>query len=181
MVNASNTSAISTGTGRAWEEWVELLERSGARDLTHTDIARLALELMPESVERREWWAQGTAVAFEQHAGLRVPGQTCDGDFQLSTTRTVRRDKDEALRAWLELVEGRDEFGGVPLDGGASTSGTEKWRYWRAPLSDGTRVSVNITDKTEGKASVGLVHSRLDSASAIEYWRPVWKGLLAQI
>lgn len=181
MVKPSNTSAIATATGRPWEEWVTLLEHSGARELNHTAIARLALDLMPESAEQKEWWAQGTAVAFEQYAGLRVPGQTCDGDFQLSTTRTVAGDKDDALRAWLDLVGSREEFGGVPLDGAASTSSTERWRYWRAPLADGTRVAVNISDKQSGKSSLGLVHSELDSAEAVEHWRPFWKDLLARL
>lgn len=181
MVQPTNTAAIATATGRPWEEWVRLLEEAGARRMNHTAIATLALELMPEPARNKEWWAQGTAVAFEQYAGLRVPGQTCDGDFQLSTTRTVAGDKDEALRAWLELVGSRTEFGGVPIEGTPSTSSTERRRYWRAPLADGSRVAVNISDKQAGKSSIGLVHGGLDSVEAIEYWRPIWKGLPARL
>lgn len=181
MVKSSNTAAIASATGRAWEDWVELLEAAGAREMNHTAIAKLALEHMPDSAERREWWAQGTAVAYEQHAGLRLPGQSCDGDFQFSTSRTVAGDKDAALDAWLAVVDSREEFGGVPVDGEAALSSSDKWRYWRAPLADGTRVSVNISDKPNGKATVGVNHTKLDSAEAIEFWRPLWKGLLAQL
>lgn len=181
MVKPSNTAGIANSTGRTWPEWVELLEGAGARELNHTAIAKLTLEHMPESVERREWWAQGTAIAYEQHAGLRVPGQSCDGDFQLSASRTVTGDKDAALNAWLEVVDSREEFGGIPVESPATTSSTEKWRYWRVPLADGTRVAVNVSDKPNGKASVGLSHTNLDSAEAIEYWRPLWKELLAQL
>lgn len=181
MVQPTNTSAIATATGRPWQEWVELLDGAGARAMNHTAIAALARDLMPVATPQQDWWAQGTAVAFEQHAGLRVPGQTCDGDFQLSTTRTVTGDKDATLRAWLEVIGPRQEFGGVPLDGEVSTSSTERWRYWRAPLADGSRVAVNITDKTPGKASIGLVHSKLDSAEALEHWRPIWKDLLGHV
>lgn len=181
MVKPSNTAAIASATGRQWDEWVDLLEAAGAREMTHSAIARVALEQMPESVERAEWWAQGTAVAYEQHAGLRVPGQSCDGDFQLSTSRTVAGDKDSALQAWTGLVAGREEFGGVPVDGEASMTRSEKWRYWRVPLADGTRVALNFSDKAGGKATVGLVHTKLDSAEAIDYWRPVWKELLGQL
>lgn len=181
MVQPTNTAAIATATGRPWSEWVELLEEGGARELNHTAIAALARELMPATTERQEWWAQGVAVAYEQHAGLRVPGQSCDGDFQLSTTRTVDGDMDTALGAWDAVVGAREEFGGVPVDGEVSTSSTERWRYWRVPLADDSRVAVNITDKAPGRATVGLVHSKLDSAEAIEQWRPVWKSLLAQL
>ena len=181
MVKSSNTASIASATGRPWDEWVEVLERAGARELGHTAIARLTLAHMPDSVERAEWWAQGTAIAYEQHAGLRVPGQSCSGDFQTSASRTVAGDKDTALQAWMAVVAGRDEFGGVPVEAEPSTSSSEKWRYWRAPLADGTRVTVNFSDKAGGKASVGLAHTKLDSAEAIEFWRPVWKELLGRL
>ena len=77
MVRPSKTAAIANATGRPWNDWVELLEKAGAREMNHTAIARLTLEHMPATVERAEWWAQGTAVAYEQHASLREPGQSC--------------------------------------------------------------------------------------------------------
>ncbi|WP_201120323.1 hypothetical protein [Enteractinococcus helveticum] len=181
MVKPMNTSAIAAATNRPWQRWVQLLEDAGARHMNHSQIAVLALELMPADVEQKEWWAQGTAVAFEQHAGLRVPGQTSTGDFQVSTSRIVGGDKDQVLEAWLELVGSRTEFGEVPIEGEASTSSTDRWRYWRVSLSDGTRVVVNINDKQAGKALVGLQHFKLDSAEAVAYWRPIWKDVLAQL
>lgn len=181
MVKSSNTAAIASATGRPWEEWIALLDREGARELKHTAIARLTLQHMPESVEQREWWAQSAAVAYEQHTGLRVPGQSCDGDFQLSTSKTVAGDKDSALDAWVALAGDREEFGGVAVESEPSTSSSEKWRYWRVPLADGTRVALNFSDKAVGKCTVGLVHTKLDSAEAIAYWRPVWKDLLGEL
>lgn len=181
MIKPANTATIASATGRSWEDWIERFETAGARNMSHTAIATLAVEMMPEAIEQKEWWAQSVAVAFEQHAGLRVPGQTSRGDFQLSTSRTVSGDKDRVLEAWLKVVEQRSEFGGVPLECDATTSSTDRWRYWRAALCDGTRVVVNISDKPSGKCLVGLQHSKLDSAGAIESWRPIWKELLATL
>lgn len=181
MTRPANTAAIASATGRPWAEWVGLFEQAGARELGHSAIARLALEHMPDQLERAEWSAQGTAIAYAQHAGLRVPGQSCAGDFRLSTSRTVAGNKDAALQAWVELVGDRAEFGGVPVEAPAATSSSEKWRYWRVPLSDGSRVAVNFSDKAPGKCAVGLAHTKLDSAEAVECWRPVWKELLAQL
>ncbi|NLD85636.1 MAG: hypothetical protein GX636_06955 [Actinomycetales bacterium] len=181
MVRSANTAGIASGTARSWDEWVALLDDAGAREMNHTEIARVALESMPAGVERAEWWAQGTAVAYEQQVGLRVPGQSCTGAFQLSTSRTVAGDKDSVLEAWSEVVAGREEFGGVPVESTPTTSSTEKWRYWRVPLADGTRAAVNFSDKPGGKTSVGVNHTKLDSAEAIEFWRPIWKDLLAQL
>lgn len=181
MVNPTNTAAIANATDRPWDEWVRLLDEAGARQMKHTDIAATVLDLMPESASQKEWWAQSVAVAYGQHAGLRVPGQTSSGDFQLSTSKTFSGDKDAALQAWMSVVASHAEFGGVPVDGEASTSRTEKWRYWRVRLTDGTRVEISIGNKPNGKSSLGLVHAKLDSAETIEQWRPYWKDLLAQL
>src|SRR5690625_836855 len=181
MIKPINISAIEAATNRPWQQWVQLLEEAGAGQMNHSQIAVLALELMPADVKQKEWWAQGTAVAFEQHAGLRVPGQTSTGDFQLSTSRTVPVNKDQALQAWLKVVNPCSEFGGVPIESEAATSETDKWRYWRVRLADETRVTVTIGDKPGGKATVGLQHSKLASTEAIDQWRPIWKDLLAQM
>lgn len=181
MVTSANTESIVTGTRRPWDEWVSLLDEAGGREKNHTEIARLALARMPDETERAEWWAQGVAVAYEQHVGLRVPGQSCNGDFQLSTSKTYPGDKDSALASWLAVVDSHEDFGGVPIEEAPSVSRTEKWRYWRVPLSDGTRVAIHISDKPGGKSSVGVNHTKLDSSEAIDFWRPVWKGLLAQL
>ena len=181
MVKPSNTAGIANATGRPWDQWVDMLDAAGAREKNHTAIAALTLKHMPESVERPEWWAQGTAIAYEQHVGLRVPGQSCTGDFQFSTSRTVTGDIDRALEAWLGVVAGIEEFGGIPTESEPAVSTTEKWRYWRVPMADGTRVSVNITAKAGEKSTVGVNHTKLDSAEAIEFWRPLWKQLLSQL
>lgn len=149
--------------------------------MNHSAIATLALKFMPAAVEQKDWWVQSTAVTFEQHAGLRVPGQTSTDDFQLSTTRTVPGDKVQPLKAWLETVNLRAEFGGVPIGGEASTSSTDRWRYWRVSLTHETRVVVNISDKSDGKSSLTLQHSKLNSVDDIIYWHPIWKDLLAQL
>ncbi|WP_233189822.1 hypothetical protein [Corynebacterium sp. J010B-136] len=121
------------------------------------------------------------AIAFEQHAGLRIPGQSSTGSFQTSTSKTFPGDKDAALKAWLELVGTRDEFNGIESEEAASTSATAKWRYWRVQLVDGSRVNVNISDKPNGKASIALEHTKLASSDEVETWRPYWKELLAKL
>ena len=181
MVKPTNTSAIAKATNRPWDKWITALDAAGARKMNHRDIAKQALKLMPESVEQKEWWAQGVAIAYEQHAGLRVPGQTSTGSFQTSTSKTFPGDKDAALKAWLDLVSTRTEFNGIDIVEAASTSETAKWRYWRVQLVDGSRVNVDISDKPHGKASIAVEHTKLSSSDDIETWRPYWKELLSKL
>ena len=70
---------------------------------------------------------------------------------------------------------------GIPLDKAPATSSTDKWRYWRAALSDGSRVSLDIYQKAPGKASMGISHTKLDSAESVEHWRAFWRGLFKEL
>lgn len=99
MVKPTNISTITKATNRPWDDWVAALDAAGAREMNHGDIAKQALKLMPEPVEQKGWWAQGVAIAYEQHTGLRIPGQSSTGSFQTSTTKTFADDKDAALQA----------------------------------------------------------------------------------
>ncbi|ROR72746.1 hypothetical protein [Bogoriella caseilytica] len=181
MDTAARAAAVAKVSGRPWDHWVTELDARGAERLPHAEIAKLAFELMPESVESRGWWAQGAAIAYGQQKGLRVAGQSSSGDFQVAASRSLAADKDGALAAWRELAEGMTEHDGVPVEGEATTSSTEKWRYWRLALADGTKVSVNVSDKGTGKAAVAVNHTKLESADDVERWRAYWKALLKQL
>lgn len=185
MAQAQNPQAIAHGTGRAWEEWVRLLDEAGAAAMDHAAIAKLTYTHMPDQVTNRGWWAQGAAIAYEQQKGLRIPGQSSSGDFQASATKTHSGNRDAALQAWLSLVEDAEEFDGVAFSEEPAVSSTEKWHYWRVALSDGTRVSVNISGKpptsTGIKSSVAANHTKLSDEATRERWRAFWKAMLADL
>lgn len=180
-VRAHSTAGIEQATGISWEDWVKTLDDAGAASLSHTKIAALSDQKMPEHVSNSGWWAQGIAIAYEHHNGLRAPGQASDGKFSASASKTFGGDKDAAFHRWTEVVAGHKAFGQVPVEEEPSTSATEKWRYWRVKLVDGTRVSVTISDKPGGKSTVAVQHSKLEAAEQIRGWKQVWKDLLNQL
>ncbi len=192
----ARANGIEKATGVAWSEWTAWLTSQAAQDRDHAAIARLAEQRLGELGIWRHaatdeplntgWWAQSIAVDFEQDHGLRASGQTSRGDFSVAVSRTVPGTIDDALEAWLTTMAGRTQLDGVALDGEPSVSRTEKWRYWRVGLVDGSRVSVTISarkvaDGAPPKAAVGVNHAGLDSAEAGEAWRPWWKELLADV
>jgi hypothetical protein len=172
-----NTSAIGKGTGRSWEAWLAFLKSIDAETLSHKQIA----ERVAATGDATGWWSQSIAVAFEQSIGRRAPGQDNDGTFQLSASRTLPGTMDEALVAWTALVGERREFGGVAVTRGPETSRSEKFCYWRCALADGSRVSMSFYEKSAGRASIGLGHEKLVSASDVERWRAYWKALLKEL
>lgn len=174
--SAEYTSAESAqkSTGRTYEQWYELLDRAGGRDLSHQEIARW---LDAQGIDSG-WWCQSIAGSYERHIGRRVAGQTCDGDFKTSASKTLDASLDEVLQRWCDQVSGWSEFNGVPLEEPPSVAETGRWRYWRAKLADGGRVTVSITAAPSGKTSFGLSHDKLAGPDDVESWKTYWRKLV---
>lgn len=175
-----NVPALERATSILWEDWIALFESAGAAELDHAGIARIARERIPASVENPDWWAQGAAIAFEQHAGLRVPGQSSTGSFRVSASRTVEMDRDAAIESWAEAVAGLDHHLGH-LTTGRRRSRTEKRTFWRANLEGSGVVEVSAVAKDEGRSVIAVEHNGLPDADSIEAWRAHWKDLLARV
>lgn len=75
-------------------------------------------------------------------------------------------------------MEGCGELSGVPVVSGPEQSASEKWRYWRCGLVDGTRITVNVGLKAPGKSGLGINHEKLASPEEVERWRALWKDTL---
>jgi hypothetical protein len=171
------TEAIEKGTGRSWGDWLAFFDRIGAERLDHAAIAR---EVEAEGVATG-WWGQAVVIHWEQATGRRVEGQVGDGKFAANASRTIPGDLDEGLERWVALVAEDGDFDGVPLDAEPSTSASEKWRYWRCPLGDGSRIQVTVSAKGGGKVVVAVQHERLESIEARERWKAYWKARLTSL
>lgn len=177
-IKSSNIEAIVKATGKPWAHWVSELDAGGAKELPHKPLASMVYQLMPAELANPGWWSQSVAIAYEQHIGRRVPGQGSDGSFKGSVTTTLNTDLDGALKGWIETLGDRTDFNGTQLVAEPAVSGSEKWRYWKAQFSDGSRVNVNITMKGD-KASVSADHAKLANPQALEGWKAFWRQFLA--
>ena len=63
--------SVHDKTGRTWDEWFKLLDKWGAKQKKHGEIARWLVE--EHQVDG--WWAQSITGAYEQDRGIRAPGQ----------------------------------------------------------------------------------------------------------
>lgn len=174
-----NRKALETGSGIGWDEWLELL--APHRDLDHTEMAKVALAEIQKAgrASSPEWWAQGVTVAYEQHIGRRKVGQQCDGSFSATISKTVTGGMDEVAERWAGFMASRTELDGVPVEGEPRRSSSEKWRYWRVNLADGTLVSVNMQAKPGGeKTAMAVNHDKLTDAADPDRWRAYWRALL---
>lgn len=86
--------AVRTATGRAWDEWVALLDARGAAELSHKQIVALLADGLVES----GWWRQSVATGYAKRKGKRVLGETADTGFQIGVRRTLPLAMDDAWR-----------------------------------------------------------------------------------
>jgi hypothetical protein len=177
MSRGISPQSIEKATGRSWDEWLALFDSIGASSLTHKEITTKLIEMgitIP-------WWTQMATVAYEQHIGRRVPGQLCDGKFAVSVNKTLNGTMDDAITLWAAAAAKPDATAGVEIVRGPEVTQTEKWRYWRAALADGTRLNVNVYEKSPGKAALSVQHEKLESEDLVELWRAHWKSVVAEL
>ncbi|WP_062522278.1 hypothetical protein [Demequina silvatica] len=179
MTSAANVEALERASGRDWAGWVAVFEAAGGPSLGHRELVAVAYRDLGH-VDNPGWWAQMTAVAYEQHIGRRAPGQRQDGSYECSVSRTHGGTLDQALGAWLEVAAGLSGVGGVPFAGSATSTATPAYRRWRAALSDGSRLLAEVSLRAD-RAVVTLTWSRLPSPEAKDEARPVLKALLASL
>jgi hypothetical protein len=61
-----------------------------------------------------------------------------------------------------------------------AVSRTEKWRYWRVLLADGSRVTASFSAKAGGESCVlGIEHDKLAGRPEAERWKSFWKAYLS--
>ncbi|QNE88600.1 hypothetical protein H0194_05615 [Corynebacterium incognita] len=155
---------FSRATGKSLEEWMRLIPA----ELSHKEMAQAAVE-----AGATPWWAQGIAVEIERRIGRRKVGESCTGDINASTSKTVPG-------VWTEVFDALAEFLATkcPFDiEEPTTSATEKWRYWRADVTDGTKITINVSDGG-GKSKIGVQHSKLPDHDARQNVKDVWQSTL---
>ena len=81
----------------------------------------------------------------------------------------------------MMLVGGAQAFNGVALADEPRVSASEKYRYWRARLADGTHVDVNVYKRPDGRISFGVQHRPFPERAAADAWRGYWREFVAQL
>jgi len=54
--------AVEKATGKRWDRWFSILQKAGASDMNHTEIAYL----LSTKYIKNGWWAQMVTVEYER-------------------------------------------------------------------------------------------------------------------
>jgi hypothetical protein len=158
-------SAVMAKTGRTWAAWVAALDRLGARDLTHRDIAKMAAQRFGLDA----WWAQTVTVGYERLIGKRRIHQKADG-FSATVSRTVAAAKKNLFSTWND---DRSRRALVKRMTYPSTRQAGKTLRFAWP-SDNSRVVIAFYAKGPRKTQIVVQHEKLASAAAVARWKKFW-------
>jgi hypothetical protein len=160
-------------TGRTWEEWLSILDRSGARDTKYRETVNFLID--EHAVEG--WWAQAITTAYERSRGMRVKHQQADG-FTVYASKTIAVPVNVVYDAFVNPRRRRKWLTDATMRLRTSQPGHTARFDW----SDGsTRVSVSFEEKGPSKSTVAVAHERLPDADEAETTKASWRQRLADL
>jgi uncharacterized protein YndB with AHSA1/START domain len=165
--------AIEKATGKKWDEWFRVLDGSGARDMNHTEIARL----LHEEHGVPGWWAQNVTVAYEQARGMRLKYERPDG-FSVTASKTIDVPVETLFDSFVDDARRKKWLGGGTMSLRTSQPGRSARFDWE---NGATRVNVGFTPKGDSRSMVALSHERLPDAAEADATRARWKERLAAL
>ena len=165
--------AVARSTGRPWDEWFDLLDRWGAVERSHTEIARYLNE--EEGVPG--WWAQTVTVSYERAGGLRDKYEHADG-YAVGASKTIAFSVDELSSAFLDAGQRRRWLPGTSMRVRTATPGRSARFDWE---NGSSRVNAYFTAKGDSKSTVAVQHERLADAEEAERMKRFWRERLAAL
>jgi uncharacterized protein YndB with AHSA1/START domain len=167
------TAAVTRATGRAWNEWLTVLDRAGARGMPHKDIALLLSRKFGVS----DWWSQMVTVGYEQARGLRAAGERADG-FAATASRTVGTTVARLYDAWRDPQARARWLLDAPVEVRRSSDGKSMRMTWSP---GGSSVEVSFQARGPGKSQVAVQHGKLPSAGAARTQKKFWAAALERL
>jgi hypothetical protein len=159
-------AAVAAKTGCRWDKWVFVLDRAGAHEWPHREIAAHVRTRYPVS----DWWAQTVTVGYERIKGLRAIGQRRDGGYEANRSRTFavpiarlyRAASDRRMRAkWLPDID-------LTVRKATAT------RSLRITWPDATPVEFWFTDKGPSKSQIQISHRKLGTREQVASLKAFW-------
>jgi hypothetical protein len=164
--------SVMKATGRGWAEWFSLLDKAGAKKLSHPEIVAIAAA----KGDAGSWWQQMVTVEYERSRGLRAKHETTTG-FSVTASKTFAAPVARVYSAWTTAAARRRWL----ADTGVEIRTAKPNKSLRLTWKDGTAVNVGFVDKGENKSQVAVGHEKLVNAAAAARTKAYWKEQLASL
>lgn len=158
--------AVQKRTGKTWKQWFAVLDKAGAKKMTHQEI----VSYLNSEHDVGQWWQQMVTVTYEQQHGLREKHER-PGGYEISVSRTLSVGVSGVYKAFAD-VKLRGEWLG---QNGLTVRKATTNRSMRVTWKDGeTSLEINFYPKGSNKSQVVVQHSKLSNAPAAAKMKAFW-------
>ena len=161
---------VKEKTGCTWERWVFALDRRGAAEMSHGEIAKI----VNEKYKVDGWWSQMITVGYERIKGIRARGQRRDGSYEASKSRTFDVPVTKLFNAWAKAPVRRRWLDGASLKVRTATAPKSMRLDW----PEGGIVAVWFEPKGKSKSVVALAHTKLPDKPTADRLKKYWSDRL---
>ena len=166
--------AVKAKTGKVWPEWFSLLDKAGAKKMTHKEIV---VHLSKRHRKLGGWWTQMVTVAYEQARGLRDKHEK-PGGYEISSSKTVAAPIDRLFAAWNDK---RRRGSWLPGEEIVIRKATPQ-KSMRITWSDGkTHVDAYFCAKGDAKSQIAVQHKKLSSSKEAAGKKAYWSERLGAL
>jgi hypothetical protein len=166
----TSDATIKAKTGCTWESWVHALDRLGAEQMTHREVATL----VNTKYKIPGWWSQTVTVGYERIKGLRARGQRRDGTYEATKSRTFNVPVTVLFDAWADAKMRRRWLNGATVKVRTATSPKSMRLDW----TDRSIIAVGFAAKGKSKSSVAVQHEKLPDRDTAERIKQYWSDRL---
>jgi hypothetical protein len=166
-------ATIKEKTGCTWERWVRELDRVGAQEWPHRQIA----DYVHQKYKVPGWWTQAVTVGYERIKRLRAIGQRRGGGYEASKSKVFPAPLSRLYRAFHDARTRRRWLGGVKLT--VRTAVPDK--SMRITWHDGTSVELYFVGKGAAKSQVAVQHRKLADKPSADRMKAWWAERLGAL
>ena len=166
-------AAVQAKTGKTWKEWFSLLDKAGAKKMSHQEIVKH----LHTNEAVGPWWQQMVTVSYEQARGLRELHQKPAG-FEISVSRTINT---SLAKLYKSFANEKERTAWLGEDGLVVRKATPN-KTMRVTWTDGnTSLSIYFAAKDGKKSQVVVQHSKLNDAKVAAKMKTYWAKALDRL
>jgi uncharacterized protein YndB with AHSA1/START domain len=166
-------AAVEAKTGRNWKEWFALLDKAGARKMSHQEIVKD----LSDKYDVGPWWQQMVTVTYEQARGLRDQYQK-PGGYQISVSRTVNAPLAKLYKSFANAKSRSSWLAETGLVVRTATTDKSLRVTWN---DNKTSLEINFYPKGPDKSQVVVQHSKLPDAKSSAKMKSYWGKTLDRL
>lgn len=126
--NIITDKLVTEQTGHTLEHWYALLDKKGAKDLSHAEIFHLISE-MPGLRKMSQWNQNLFTTSYEWSRNLKQRGERKDG-FEISVSKTISAPVEKVYAAMMEPTLRKQWLGDFKMNIRKSTENKSARMTW---------------------------------------------------